>query len=209
MKHTYPIIVALVITFLVALAFTGIGAGFALIVGGSAIIAFIVWLLTTYRNPVDGQKILPLYILAVGMQFIHLTEEFTAGFPREFSALTGSHLSSDAFVLIAVLGGGILYMVAGIGLLYRHPVANYLLWFFLIGPAGLVNTLAHFTFPFLNGTPYFPGLITVLLPTIARTTLAWRVLQDSRHTMTAQDSPVTGVSEAFADAQEQHADGTT
>ena len=99
------------------------------------------------------------------MQFIHLTEEYVADFPDDFSALTGSHISPNAFVLIAILAWGIAYLFAGFGLIHRHPVANYLLWFFLIGPVGLVNTIAHFTFPFLAGTAYFPGLLTVLLPT--------------------------------------------
>src|SRR5215831_13174529 len=178
MKHVYPIVVACVVTVMVALSFINIGLGFTIIVGGSAIVAYFVWLLTTYRHPVDARKILPLYLLAIGMQFIHLTEEYVADFPDEFSALTSSHLSTNVFVLIAILAGGILYMFAGFGLVLRHPVANYLLWFFLVGPVGLVNTIAHFTFPFLVGAPYFPGLITVVLPTAFGTTLAWRIIQD-------------------------------
>jgi hypothetical protein len=112
------------------------------------------------------------------MQFIHLTEEYVADFPDDFSRLTGSNLSPNAFVLIAILTGGIAYMFAGFGLVHRHPVANYLLWFFLIGPVRLVNTIAHFTFPFLSGTAYFPGLLTVLLPTTFGTALAWRIIHD-------------------------------
>jgi hypothetical protein len=115
------------------------------------------------------------------MQFIHLTEEYVADFPDDFSALTGSHLSPHAFVLIAVLAGGIVYLFAGFGLIHRHPVANYLLRFFLIGPIGLVNTIAHFGFPILAGTLYFPGLLTVLLPTAFGTALAWRIIHDGRH----------------------------
>ena len=180
MKHVYPIVVACVVTVIVALSLRSIGLGFTIIVGGSAIVAYFVWLRTTYRYPVDGRKILPLYLLAIGMQFIHLTEEYVADFPDDFSALTGSHLSPNAFVLIAILAGGIAYLFAGFGLIHRHPVANYLLWFFLIGPVGLVNTIAHFTFPFLAGTAYFPGLLTVILPTTFGTALAVRITQDGR-----------------------------
>ncbi len=180
MKYIYPISIAIAITIFVFLLFSRIGPAFALIVGGSAIIAFFVWLLTTYRYPVDGRKVLPLYVLAVAMQFIHMTEEFVAGFPQQFSALTGADFSPDKFVLIAVLGFGAVYMLAGFGLVRQNPIANYVLWFFLIGPAGLVNTIAHFTFPLLIGHPYFPGLITVLLPTITGTMLAWRILKDNR-----------------------------
>ena len=179
-KHVYPIVVACVVTVMVALSLINIGLGFTVIVGGSAIVAYFVWLLTTYRHPVDGRKLLPLYLLAIGMQFIHLTEEYVADFPDDFSALTGSQLSTNAFVLIAILAGGVAYMFAGFGLIHRNPVANYLLWFFLIGPVGLVNTVAHFTFPFLADTAYFPGLLTVLLPTTFGTALALRIIQDGR-----------------------------
>src|SRR5262249_4801260 len=176
----YPIVVACVVAVMAAQSLITIGVGFTVIVGGSAIVAYFVWLLTTYRYPVDGRKILPLYLVAIGMQFIHLTEEYVADFPNDFSALTGSHLSPNAFVLIGILAGGIAYLFAGFGLIHRHPVANYLLWFFLIGPVGLVNSIAHFTFPFLAGTAYFPGLLTVVLPTTFGTALAWRIIQNGR-----------------------------
>ena len=179
-KKNYLIIVAIAITVMVTMLYSKIGPAFALIVGGSAIIAFFVWLFTTYRYPVDGHKILPLYILAVAMQFIHMTEEFVAGFPQQFSALTRSDLAPNTFVLFAVLGFGSIYMLAGFGIIYKNLIANYILWFFLIGPAGLVNTIAHFTFPFLSGHAYFPGLITVLLPTCFGMVLAWHIIKDVR-----------------------------
>src|SRR5207247_3475361 len=176
MKHPYPVAVASVIALAVTFLVTQVGFPFALIVGGSAIVAFFVWLLTTYRHPVDGRRILPLFVLAVGMQFVHMTEEFVAGFPEHFSALTGASLTPDKFVLVALLGGGMAYAFAGFGIVHRHPVANYVLWFFLIGPAGLVNSIAHVSFPFMTGTPYFPGLITVALPTGVATALPARTL---------------------------------
>jgi hypothetical protein len=180
MRHAYPVAVASVIALAVTLLITQVGFPFALIVGGSAIVAFVVWLLTTYRHPVDGRRILPLFVLAVGMQFVHMTEEFLADFAGHFSALTGADLTSDKFVMVALLGGGMIYAFAGFGIVHRHPVANYVLWFFLIGPAGLVNSIAHVSFPFMVGTPYFPGLITVALPTIFGTALAVRILADVR-----------------------------
>jgi hypothetical protein len=133
-KHVYPIVVACVVTVMVALSLSNIGLGFTIIVGGSAIVAYFVLLLTTYRDPVDGRKILPLYLVAIGMQFIHQTEEYVADFPDDFSALTGSHLLPNVFVLIAILAGGIAYLFAGFGLIHRPPVANYLLRFFSLDP---------------------------------------------------------------------------
>jgi hypothetical protein len=180
MKHPYPVAVASAIALVVTLLVTQVGVPFALIVGGSAIIAFVVWLLTTYRHPVDGRRILPLYVLAVGMQYVHMTEEFLTGFAVHFSALTGADLTPDKFVVVALLGGGMAYAFSGFGLVRQNPLANYVLWFFLIGPAGLVNSIAHVSFPFLAGTTYFPGLITVVLPTVFGTALAVRILADVR-----------------------------
>jgi hypothetical protein len=197
MRHPYPVAVASVIALAVTLLVTQVGVPFALIVGGSAIAAFFVWLLTTYRHPVDGRRILPLYVLAVGMQFVHMTEEYVADFAGHFSALTGASLTEDKFVYVALLGGGMAYAFSGFGLVHRHPVANYVLWFFLIGPAGLVNSVAHVTFPFVAGTTYFPGLITVALPTIFGTALAVRILadlrQDGQRSTTASTAQSTAV----------------
>jgi hypothetical protein len=176
-----PLTVAAIVTLAVTLLVTFIGVPFAIIVGGSAIVAAFVWLFTTYRYPVDPRRTLPLFVLAVGMQFVHMTEEFIADFPGHFSATTGAHFTSYAFIIIAVLGGGMAYAFAGYGLTRRNPFANYVLWFFLIGPAGLVNSVAHVALPVLAGQPYFPGLITVILPTAFGTALAIRILRDVRH----------------------------
>src|SRR3954447_6927239 len=132
MQHAYPIAVASVITLAGTLPITQDGLPFALIVGRSALAPFVASLLTASRRPVDGRRILPLFVLAVGMQFVHMTEEFLADFPGHFSALTGSDLTSDKFVYVALLGGGMVYAFAGFGIVHRHPVANYVLWFFLI-----------------------------------------------------------------------------
>jgi hypothetical protein len=180
LKHPYPVAVASVLAVAVTLLVTQIGAPFALIVGGSAVVAFFVWLLTTYQYPVDGPRILPLYVLAVAMQFVHMTEEWIADFAGHFSAVTGASFTSDKFVYVALLGGGMAYAFSGYGIMRRNPVANYVLWFFLIGPAGLVNSIAHVTLPVVTHSTYFPGLITVVLPTAFGTALAWRILADVR-----------------------------
>jgi hypothetical protein len=180
MRHAYAVAVAAVISIVVTLLITMIGLPFAIIVGGSAIVAYFVWLLTTYRHPVDGRRILPLFVLAVGMQFVHMTEEVLADFPGHFSAVTGADFTMDKFVYVALLGGGMVYSFAGFGLVHRHPVANYALWFFLIGPAGLVNSIAHLTLPVMTHSAYFPGLITVALPTVFGSALTWRILTDLR-----------------------------
>jgi hypothetical protein len=173
----FPIIaVALVILTLGTIMLIRIGPAPVVIIGGSATIAYFVWLATTYKQPVNPQAILPLYLAAVAAQMIHMVEEYATDFPGEFSRLFHLNLFNRDFFVITFMGAfGALWLLTALGLLYRNPIANFMLWFFLIGP-GLVNSVAHFSFPFFGGHfHYFPGLVTVLLPTIF-TILAIRVL---------------------------------
>lgn len=177
LKLLAPIIVAIVI---VIISYTGavtVGNAPVIIIGGAAIIAYVTWLLTTYRQPADASKVLPLYLVAVGAQLVHETEEYLAGFPSQFSTLF--HLpvfTEQFFVMTFLLIFSIIWVLAGVGLIYNNPVANFLAWFFVIGP-GLVNGIAHFVFPFLAHRLYFPGIITVLLPTTASILVIWQLLR--------------------------------
>jgi hypothetical protein len=167
LKLLAPIMVAIVI---VIISYTGaatVGNAPVIIIGGSAIVAYIIWLLTTYRQPADASKVLPLYLVAVGAQLVHETEEYLAGFPSQFSTLFHIPVFTEQFFVITfLLVFSIIWVGAAIGLIYKNPIANFLAWFFVIGP-GLVNGIAHFVFPFLTHRLYFPGIITVLLPTTA------------------------------------------
>jgi len=172
-----PIIaVALAILTLSTIMFIRIGFAPVLIIGGSGVIAYFVWLATTYQRPANPQTILPLYLAAVAAQMIHMVEEYVTDFPGEFSRLFHLNLFNRDFFVITFMGVfGALWLLTALGLLYRNPIANFMLWFFLIGP-GLANSVAHFSFPLFSGHfHYFPGLVTVLLPTIF-TILVIRVL---------------------------------
>jgi Protein of unknown function with HXXEE motif len=177
LKLLAPIIVAVVI---VTISYTGaatVGNAPVIIISGSAVIAYVIWLLTTYRQPADASKVLPLYLVAVGAQLVHETEEYLAGFPSQFSALF--HLpvfTQQFFVITFLLVFSVIWVLAAVGLIYKNPVANFLAWFFVIGP-GLVNGIAHFVFPFLAHRLYFPGIITVLLPTTASILVIWQLLR--------------------------------
>jgi hypothetical protein len=176
-KNLAPFVVAVVIVLIVYLGATAIGNAPVIIIGGAAVISYIVWLLTTHKTPADPTRVLVPYLLAVGAQLIHETEEYLAGFPSQFSALF--HLpafTEQFFVVTFLLIFSVIWILAGVGLLYKHPIANFLVWFFVIGP-GLVNGIAHFIFPFLAHRVYFPGIITVLLPTAASIVVIWQLLR--------------------------------
>lgn len=168
----------LVVALVVGLAM-GVGLVFAAIVGGSAALAYVVWLGTTYRRPVDPDEVRSLYLLVIAGELVHQVEEYVADFPRHLSA--GFHLTGftqDRFVVMILLLAAV-GLVAAVGLEYRHPGANYVMWFVVVGP-GFVNGAAHVLFPLVLGQPYFPGLLTVWLPLVPGVVLIRRVVVDSR-----------------------------
>jgi hypothetical protein len=177
LKLLAPIVVAAVIVTMCYIGATAIGNAPVIIIGGAAIVAYVVWLLTTYKQPADARKVLPLYLIAVGAQLIHETEEYLAGFPSQFSTLFHLPVFTEHFFVITfLLVFSIIWVLAGVGLIYKNPIANFLAWFFVIGP-GLVNGIAHLVFPFLVHRLYFPGIITVVLPTTASILLIWQLLR--------------------------------
>ena len=163
--HSNAIVVALLVIVIIWAGLVNMGLAYVVIVGGSAAVAYFAWLLTTYKNPADPEKVLPLYLLLVAAEMIHMIEEVVAGFSEDFSLLfnvtiTGKTFAAS-FLIVSAVG-----VLAAVGLIYRNPIANYFVWLFAIGP-GIVNGIAHFVFPVLAGAFYFPGLITVLMPFIA------------------------------------------
>jgi hypothetical protein len=68
LKLIAPIVVATVIVTICYIGATAVGNAPVIIIGGSAIVAYIVWLLTTYQQPTDASKVLPFYLMAVGAQ---------------------------------------------------------------------------------------------------------------------------------------------
>ena len=166
MKHIYPVVAAIFAVALVTLVYARAGLPAFVIFAAASSIAYVLWLLTTYRWPADPQRIVPLYLVALAAQVLHTVEEYVSDFPGELAALFGTApLGIDAFV-VGVMGvGAAIWILTAVGLLYRNPFANYLLWFFVVGP-GVINAIAHVSFPFIGGVSYFPGVITVILPTI-------------------------------------------
>lgn len=158
--------------------FIHVGLVPAVIIGGSAIVSFFVWIFTTYNRPVNPDRIVPLYLLALAGQIIHTGEEYVADFPGYLTGLFHlQNLDKNTFALGVLIIAAAIWVLAGYGLLKKHPLANYFLWFFLIGP-GIANGVAHIAFPFIAKSTYFPGLFTVLIPTILSLIIMRDVVKD-------------------------------
>ncbi|MGW6281347.1 HXXEE domain-containing protein [Kribbella sp. NPDC055071] len=152
----------------------------ALILTVASAVAWIAWLRTTYAYPVRTRKVIAVYLCAIAFQFIHMSEEYTGGFPHEIVELF--HSSRDwtekSFLLTFVFGFGAIWVLAAAGALYQIRIANYLLWFYALG-AGLINAISHFVFPILKGG-YFPGVYTASGHLVMSALLIYLLIKESR-----------------------------
>ena len=184
---------AFVVTAAVA-GHVAIGLPPVIIVGGSGLVAIILWARTYLKRPVDPDIILPVFLLTVAALEVHMTEEYLAGFGPAMSRLFDISWTERSFLLVFAFIGPTLYALTALGLYYRVPLAGFLAWFIFIGPG--VAEFTHFVFPILRpaihpelaaaisepvsngvyvanmrnyylgttGVYYFPGLYTAILP---------------------------------------------
>ena len=159
-ERVSAIVVAVVITGFSTWVLATLPLQVAFILVAAAWLAFAAWLKTSYAYPVRSRKVLATFLCAVAFQLIHMSEEYVGGFPHEIVGLFNSPRpwSERAFLLTFVFGFGALWCLAAAGALYQIRIANYMLWFYALGP-GLLNAVSHFVFPIIKGG-YFPGVYT-------------------------------------------------
>jgi hypothetical protein len=131
-----------------SLGYMKIGLPPVVIVGGSGLIALVMWYKTYLRKPIDPQIILPLFLLTVAALEVHMTEEYLTGFGPAMSRLFDISWTEKSFLLIFAFIGPVLYSLTALGLYYRVPFAGFLAWFIFIGPG--VAEFTHFIFPILK-----------------------------------------------------------
>jgi len=146
----------------------------------AAVLGWVAWIKTTYARPVKSRRVIAVYLCAVAFQLIHMSEEYTGGFPHEIVDLFDSPRgwSEKSFLLTFVFAFGALWILAAAGALYQIRVANYMLWFYALG-AGLLNAISHFVFPIIKGG-YFPGLYTAGGHLIISVLLIYLLVDESR-----------------------------
>ncbi len=126
---------------------------------------FLLWITTTLKVQIDPQKVIVPYLLAVICFFIHVNEEYRNNFAVYITNWTGHHLTEKNFLTVAAFVAPALWLSGAVLLLMRTHVGYYMLSFFVVTMT--VSELAHFVFPFLDGTHgYNPGMYTAVLPLI-------------------------------------------
>jgi len=128
--------------------YRNIGLPPVMIVGGSGVVALLLWHKTNLARPTDPALILPLFLLTVAALEIHMTEEYLTGFGPAMSRLFDISWTEQGFLLVFAFFGPVLYTLTALGLYYRVPIAGFMAWFIFIGPG--VAEFTHFLFPALQ-----------------------------------------------------------
>jgi hypothetical protein len=193
-----------------AAGYRNIGIPPVVIVGGSGLIALVLWSKTYLRRPLDPAVILPPFLLTVAALEAHMIEEYLTGFGPAMSRLFDISWTERSFLLVFTFIGPIIYTLTALGLYYRIPLAGFIAWFIFIGPG--IAEFTHFIFPVLQpsirpglaaavsdtvsngrfvanmpnywvrttGVYYFPGMYTAILPMIPGIYAIVRVIRASR-----------------------------
>ena len=122
-------------------------------------LSYAFYMFTSYRCMPDADRVLPLYLLAVGIQLLHCMEEFITEFhvrnPVEIYA--ANPFSPDEFV-ISQMSVFFLLIIGAIGIYKGWKIPMVMVWFLVIFFL-LINAVQHCVFAVMVGG-YFPGLYT-------------------------------------------------
>ncbi|MBN1534509.1 MAG: HXXEE domain-containing protein [Spirochaetes bacterium] len=122
-------------------------------------LSYILYLLTFYKRMPDLNRVVPLYLLAVGMQLLHFAEEFVTGYQTRIAAeiyhvqpFTINQMVISQMVLFFFT------IVGAIAIVKKWKIPMFMVWFVVIMQM-MVNAVQHPIFSIMvHG--YFPGLIT-------------------------------------------------
>ena len=123
------------------------------------VVAFVCYLLTSYREMPKVERVLPLYLVALAIQFLHFTEEYIYGFHLRVTEITAGMPPFNPNVFLAFnMIAYCLFLLAGLGMYRGKKFPMVLVWFFTI--AGVLgNAILHLLLAVKVGG-YFPGLYT-------------------------------------------------
>ena len=156
------------------LGYRTIGLPPVVIVGGSSVVALVMWIKSYLRKPLAPDVILPLFLLTVAALEIHMAEEYLTGFGPAMSRLFDISWTERSFLIVFAFVGPALYSLTALGLFYRVPFAGFLAWFIFIGPG--VAEFTHFIFPLLQ-----PAIRPELRDTISQAVSNGRFVADMRN----------------------------
>ncbi len=110
----------------------------------------------------DVARFLPMFILALAVQFLHFAEEFATGFPTDFAVLYGGDpYGRDLFVIFNMSAYAI-FAVAAVTVVTRRLAFLLVPAMFFLVYGAIANAISHTWWSIMLGD-YFPGLVTAQL----------------------------------------------
>ena len=76
----------------VSMAFFFLGLLPAIIFGIASVGGFVLWMLTTYRTPIDTEKLIVPYLFTIMLFICHVYEEYVTHFNMAITDITGFHM---------------------------------------------------------------------------------------------------------------------
>jgi hypothetical protein len=123
------------------------------------ILAFVCYLRMSRREMPKAERVLPIYLIALAVQFLHFTEEYLYGFDHRVSELMAGMppFNTNVFVTFNMVAYAI-FILAALGIYKGVRFSMIIVWFFVFG--GVIgNAIWHPLFALRVGG-YFPGLYT-------------------------------------------------
>src|SRR5439155_10306288 len=103
-----------------------IGLPPVVIVGGSSVVALVLWIKTYLKRPLDAEVILPGFLLTVAALEVHMIEEYSTGFGTAMCRLSDISWTEWSFLRVFAFGRPALYALTALGLYKRVPLAGFL-----------------------------------------------------------------------------------
>lgn len=127
----------------------------------AVIITFLIYLNTFFKKIPDPMRILPLYLLALGIQMLHFAEEYLTDFVVVLPRLIGQEPYPIGFWLSFNMVAYFVFILGGI-VLFKQSKAFAVIPLFFILVGAVLNPIAHLGLTLSSGS-YFPGLYTSLV----------------------------------------------
>jgi hypothetical protein len=176
--------------FIVGVALAGyLAVGFAGALFAVAFVGgFILWMLTTFRTPVEPQAVIVPYLMTVIAFVVHVYEEYVAHVERHLAILSGLPVTQPSFLAIAAFVAPTIWLLGAVLLLKRWAFGWFLASTFLFGM--MFAELSHFVSPIMqaNDSYYSPGMYTAILP-IASGWLTFRIVVREMRKQQIQHGP--------------------
>lgn len=164
------LMIGTVIALLMGLVFMSLSSGMSLLVTFIPGIAFtwftFVWLYVKKAKFPPGSDFLPVFFVALSVQFIHFAEEFATGFYTKFPLLYGGIPYSQNLFVVFNMVAYFMFTLACILAFTKNLRFLIIPALFYIIYGAIGNAISH-TWWSLYLKSYFPGLITAQLYWVA------------------------------------------